>query len=112
MDRELLLKKIIEADGNEIELPVEDERSNETFETIMEMQESGMIKVKHYANENNVIYLEATFLSDSPEPQSNIGKMIFERTKKSISDALDEMQEEIDRLNNKIVELEKQLAER
>lgn len=112
MDKELLLEKIIEADGKEIDLPIENERINETFETLMELQEDGIIKVGQYFIEGNSINLKARFLSDTPEPQSSIGKKVFERTRKSISEALCEMQCEIDRLNNKIVELEKQLAER
>ena len=112
MDRELLLEKIIEADGNEIDLPVENERIKETFETLMELQEDGIIKLGQYFDQGNSINLKARFLSDTLETQSSIGKKVFERTKKSISEALDEMQDEIDRLNNKITELEKQLAER
>lgn len=112
MLKELLLDKIIEAEGKELELSVEDERPNETFETLMEMQESGMIKIRSYTNENNLINLEAVYLSDTPEPQSHIGKKVFHRTKRIISEAFEEMQDEIDRLNNKIVELEKQLAEK
>lgn len=118
MDKELLLGKIIDAEGNEFELPVENESQNEIFEMLMEMQEDGIIKVGQYFNQGNSINLKAKVITDSSnvvisETQLTIIKQnIVEKTKKVVSEAFDEMQDEIERLNNKIVELEKQLAER
>lgn len=120
MDKELLLGKIIDAEGNEFELPVENENEsqNDIFEMLMELQEDGIIKVGQYFNQGNSINLKAKVLTDSsnvviPETQLDIIKQnIIENTKEVVSEAFDEMQDEIERLNNKIVELEKQLAER
>lgn len=112
MEKELLLGKIIDAEGNEFELPLESENPNEIYETLKGLQDGGMIRLGHFMKDGNSISLRADVLSDFPDQPPNISQMIFEKTKKVVSEAFDEMQAGIDRLNNKIVELEKQLAER
>lgn len=112
MIRKILVEKIIDADGKKFELSIENESLNEIFEILTEIEYYGILKVEKYYNQGNSINLKAIFLPDAPDPKSSIGKVVFERTKKSISEAFDEMQEEINRLNNKIAELEKELADR